>query len=253
MRRKKRIIWCVAASILAIIVAGCKPAATTPDVRREAGPAPAVEKTPAESAAPAVGAVDKKGEAEPAPTPAETGPKVESTKVAYVPIDISASFNASATRGAEGLDGYGNVYPADKLPRNGQGLKPGSPPFDLPDFTKIEKNVVTAAGQTLKTPDGKYSALYVLAVATDGDQESKLLLGYGQQKVEAAFKISDWCRKPKFGEVQAASYARVSGENETARCKLYIQKVALDPAKNLSSITLPVNERIHIFAMTLAR
>lgn len=251
--RKEKHAWCVVAVILAIMTTGCNPTGTIPETKREAVIQPAAEDKPAKSPAPAVGSVEKKDEPAVAPAPRKRAPKAASLRVAYVPIDISASFNASATGGAEGLDGYGNAYPAGKLPQDGKSLKPGSPPFDLPDFTKAGKNVLTAAGQTLKVADGKYSALYVLAAATGGDQKSKLILGYAEQKADAAFKISDWCGKPAFGEVQVASYERVSGENETAQCKLYIQKIVLDPAKNLGGITLPTNKKIHIFAMTLAK
>jgi len=256
MRNCGKHLWCLAA-VLALAICGCnllEPSA-------EAPPETAVEpaKTPpvGDSTASAARPVEKKDAVTAAPdeikrrsrVEVKDDAKVETKKVAYVPVDISAAFNTGATGGKKGFDGYGNAYPAAKL----SALKPTSPPFDLPDFTKVEKNVLTATGQKLNVPPGKYSALHVLAAAANGDQESKVTLGYADKAAEVAFKISDWCRKPSFGELLAASFDRVSGEHEGARCKLYVQKIALDPTKDLHSITVPANERIHIFAMTLAR
>ena len=125
------------------------------------------------------------------------------------------------------------------------------PLFSMPDFTS-EKNVVTADGQTIAAKAGKYRTLFILGAATNGSQQGTLSLAYGQAVEEATLNLSDWCGKPAYGEVEAASFPRV-GEHEKIDCKLFIQKIPLDASRELTAITLPKNKDIHIFAMTLAK
>lgn len=262
MHRNQACLYCVVALTSALVMAGCmQPQAESPDVGKTPAEAPsedtkvgAVSKPPPpESTAPDAPVDDKKKGALPAPPEKKQPDVVAKKETAYVPVDISAAFNASATGGERGFDGWGNAYPADKLPSGKKKFGASPVVFDLPDFTKAEKNIVTAAGQPLKVPPGKYIALYLLAAATQGNQQAGLVLTYGAQEAVVALKITDWCRRPAFGEVQVAAWPRVSGENEDAECKLHVQKIALDPAKELSSITLPTSKLIHVFAMTLAK
>ena len=259
MSNRKRHLWWAAAGIALLAISGCNLFGTSADVTDE-------------SPASGVGAVDNKtGPPEPdakdTPKPeddkpeAKPEPKIEEKrdtkadrkKETFVPIDISSAFNASATSSEEGLDGWGNAYPADKLPSGKVSFNSTPVRFALPKYAKLDKNIATADGQEIKIRAGKYRALYVLAAATNGVQEAKLVLAAGKEKTRATLKVSDWCDKPAAGEIQAASFARISGENETAQCKLYIQRIALDPSDKLSGITLPINKDIHIFAMTLAK
>ena len=260
----KQCVWC-AMVVVALLVSGCRE------------PQPGAEP---KSAVPAVGAVEKKVEpsqrpvvkvAEPSTprveTPKVEAPKVETPKVEtpkvqtpapkveakapeYTAVDLTAAFNANAVGGETGFDGWGNHYPADKLP---SGTKPlGSVQFNLPDF-KAEKNVVTTDGQTLKVDQpGKYKTLFVLATATNGAQQATIQLSYGDTKADAALKVSDWCAKASFGEVEAVTVPR-TGENEARDCTIFIQKIAIDATKDLTAITLPKNEDLHVFAMTLAK
>jgi len=211
-------------------VAEAKPAAPKPETPKPEAPKPEAPKPEA-------------------PKPA-TPPKPEVKALEYTAVDLAAALNANAAGGETGLDGWGNRYPADKLPT---GTKPlSSVQFNLPDF-KAEKNVVTADGQTLKVDQpGKYSTLFVLAAATNGSQQTTIELSYGDAKTDAVLKVSDWCAKASFGEVEAITVPRV-GENETVDCRVFIQKIALDPAKDLTAITLPKSDDLHIFAMTLAK
>ena len=188
-----------------------------------------------------------------APKPKEEpkpAPKPEPKAVEPTAVDISAAFNANAVGGEDGLDGWGNTYPADTMPTGNKAFGAG-PMFNMPDF-KAEKNMLTTDGQTLAVPAGKYSTLFVLASATNGVQEAPVQLGYGDTKVDATLKISDWCAKAAFGETEAVSLAR-AGKNEAIDCRLFIQKIGLDSSKDLTGITLPKNKDIHIFAMTLAK
>ena len=261
MHRNQACLYCVVAVISALVMAGCMPRDDSPDVGKvpaetpseapEVGAAP--DPAPIESPAPDVVVDDKKEEAPP-PAPEKKQPDVVAKEeTAYVPVDISAAFNATATGGDRGFDGWGNAYPAEKLPSGEKKFGASPVVFDLPDFTEAENNIVTAAGQPLKVPPGKYIALYLLAAATQGNQQAGLVLTYGDEEDVAALKITDWCRRPAFGEVQAGAWPRVSGENEDAECRLHMRRIALDPAKELSSITLPTSKLIHVFAMTLAK
>ena len=244
----KKYVWCAVAAI-AVLAAGCASTGTQPG-------------EPIKSAVPAVSGVDTKVQQTPtvvevtkveAPKPKEEPaptPKAEPKATEATAVDISAAFNANAVGGEDGIDGWGDMYPADKMPTGNKAFGAG-PMFSMPDF-KAEKNVVTADGQTLTVPAGKYATLFVLAAATNGAQESPMQLAYGDAKVDATLKISDWCANAAFGETEAVTLAR-AGKNEVIDCKLFIQKIAIDATKDLTAITLPKNKDVHIFAMTLAK
>ncbi|NQT18476.1 MAG: hypothetical protein HQ592_02135 [Planctomycetes bacterium] len=255
-------MYCLATVIIVLAIAGCLPRSEPSSDEQQPNVGAVTQPETAESSVSDASVDDNKIEAPPEPVkkkpadteaqekPANAGTKKKAT---YVPVDLSAAFNASATAGDNGFDGYGNAYPADKLPHGRKNFGASPVVFELPDVSDTEKNVVTASGQTLKIAPGNYTALHLIAAATDGDQKAGLVLTYGDEDAVAALKISDWCGKPAFGEIQIASWPRVSGENEDAQCKLYIQKIAVDPAKKLSSITLPKSELIHMFALTLEK
>jgi len=257
-----RVLWLVVGVLIAAVCGciqwGAGREATVPT--EEAPKVGAVEvKTPAVEAKEPEAPEPAEPKVEPVPEPPPAKPKVDITtkKMTFKPLDISVFFNASAVSGEEGLDGWGNAYPADKLPSGEKVAFEGELPkglvFTLPDYQQAEKNVLTADGQTIKVPADTYTAIFLLAAATNGTQQSRMKLIYDGSEASRMLRISDWCGKATFGEIEAGAYPRVSGENEEAECKLYVQALILDPDKKLEAITLPVNKNIHIFAMTLAQ
>jgi len=245
MLDQRKLAVCGIAAIMCLAFAGCEPAQ-----KDEAPPVVGMVETP-------------KVETPKVETPVVETPKVETPKVEvkpdakaeFLPVDMAGALNANAVGGEEGLDGYGNAYPADQVPTGAKKFASANTPaeltFNMPDF-KAESNVATAAGQTIAVTAGKYSALYLVTVATNNAQEAALTLTYGTEKLDVPLKVSDWCASPDQHETQAGAWQRAGG-NEAAECKLFVQKIALDAAKELNSITLPTNKDIHIFAMTLAK
>ena len=199
-------------------------------------------------------------EARAVPEP-EVKPKVDISKkkMTFETVDISALYNASAVGGEKGIDGHGNAYPADKLPRGKAVSFGGDLPeglvFSMPNYQEAEKNVITADGQTIKVSADTYCAIFLLTAATNSSQMARMKLGYvgAAAGADEMLKVSDWCGAPKFGEIEAAKYDRVSGENEAAKCRLFVQVVVLEADKKLEAITLPVNANMLIFAVTLAK
>jgi len=262
MKTFRSILCLLLVCAMVALVGGCKSAQTSmkadlsgesvrPSADTITGEQPVVNiQTKAETPAAEVDADVKTPEPK-APEPKPEAKAADTKTAEYTAVDISAAFNATAVGGDDGLDGYGSTYPVDALPTGSKTFEQGIV-FNLPDYKAAEKNVVTAAGQTVSVTAGKYTTLYVLASATNGLQDEALQLAYGDAKAEVRLRISDWCSNASAGETEAGKFAR-AGKNEAIDCKLFIQKISLDATRDLTAITLPANKEIHIFAMTLAK
>ncbi len=142
--------------------------------------------------------------------------------------------------------------------------------FQMGSTADGAKNVLTAKGQTIDLPAGNYNKLYLLAAAT---HDTTGELSIGRQKIRLGFqdwtgyigqhygrKLTDHDTKvteitPAFvkGDDIAwyASHCHSPKGNEAYRYS-YLYKYAINIPKGARSITLPKNEAIKIFAMTVA-
>ena len=108
----------------------------------------------------------------------------------------------------------------------------------------------------------KAKALHLLLTATDGNQEEKLTIEYEDGQAEVDLKATDWCQEAAFGEKAAvvcpsrvaigAGGDKVLGK-EAKETHLWAVSVPLEAGRELKSVRLPYNSRIHIFALTLAK
>lgn len=80
----------------------------------------------------------------------------------------------------------------------------------------------------------------------------------GPDEKEVGF--SDWCQEAEFGEQVAFEfpYRYPWGDGggrgkQKIRCRLWLQKVELDPTRMLRHISLPFERRMHLFAVTLEK
>ena len=181
-----------------------------------------------------------------------------------------------------GFDAAGRTIPAEMLPRN---LAFGSIHFRMAPPT--EKNAVTAHGQRIALPGGRFTRVYVLAAA-DGDQ--KAIFYAGKKKVELT--IQDWggyigqwdnrnweekevtipatggqpTRKAKITEfssltpgfIKRAPVAWFASHRHTAEGKneayaySYLFAYELQLPGDAATITLPDDDRIRILAVTVS-
>ena len=179
-------------------------------------------------------------------------------KFASVPVPLASAFNAigiykDGDKISDGVDGNGYACSAEVLGAsqvwNGVTFKMGSPGVS---------NVVTAAGQTIPLPAGKFSSLRLLMIAVNGNQESQnFLVTYGDNTVQTnAQSVSDWFTPASYpGESQAVNmdYRNQSdgSKDEGATCYVYGYSFNLNTTNAVKSVALPNNSSVEVFAMTL--
>lgn len=133
-----------------------------------------------------------------------------------------------------------------------------------------QKNIVAAKGQEINLPAGDFNKLYILAAATQ-DTEGDLKIGNKTVKLA----VQDWTgwvgqhygRKLYFNDLKVAeittawskrdniawfaSHIHSPKANEAYQYS-YIYKYAINLPKGVKTVTLPKNDKIKIFAITVA-
>jgi hypothetical protein len=150
-----------------------------------------------------------------------------------------------------GLDDQGNACSATLLgaSQTGGGIK-----FQIGSGVS---NVVMAAGQTVPLPAGKFSSLHLLMTAVNGNQETQnFLVNYDDGTVQTnAQSVSDWFTPSDFpSESQAVSMAyrnTSDGSKDEEQCYVYGYSFNLSATNTVKSVTLPTNNNLKIFALTL--
>ncbi|MFD6179504.1 MULTISPECIES: GH92 family glycosyl hydrolase [unclassified Isoptericola] len=160
------------------------------------------------------------------------------------------------------LDGGGAYLLRDGLAAAGavQGLELTVPGTDLtyvlgaPDAG--EPDNVAAAGQQVDVPGARSGArkVSVVGTATHGTQRGTLRLGFADgSSSDVDVAVTDWCAgSPDAGNVLVAKPGgRGNGTGvDNFGCGLYATApVAVPAGKELTSVTLPDNPRLHVFAV----
>lgn len=127
--------------------------------------------------------------------PATKAPGPDSTPVA---LDYDASVATRDNKPAEGCFDcdpdeqdapQGKALPAEMLPSD---VAYGGIHFRLGPAGNGTHDAVTARGQSIALPAGKFNRLYLLAAAFDGDQNATFQVDGGSAPVHADLKIEDW-------------------------------------------------------------
>ena len=185
--------------------------------------------------------------------PVEVTPILHGT----VPVDLSPAFNVTGIykKGAKfdaqaSLDGEGAAFPASSLQQDPVGnevvFRLG--PADAPD---------AVTSRTIDLPSGKYASLRVLATAVEGDQARQTFsVNYADGSSSAINQnLSDWAGAARFrGEADAVTvpYRVMSdGAVDGNPFHLFAYTFAVDPGKEVKSVTLPSSRNVVVFAMTL--
>jgi hypothetical protein len=153
---------------------------------------------------------------------------------------------------------HGDTFPWAGMPRGGGPFAPErleGVPFTFPRYADGLMNNVACGGQVIHVEPGAYRSLHVLGASEDGNQKSGLtLLVDGGREKEVAFRLTDWCQYPTFGEVPVLRWGhRVNqgGNRDETPCAMFAQTIDLPPQALLRGVRLPNNPRIHVFALTL--
>ena len=182
---------------------------------------------------------------------------VNEVKKGTVEVDLSSAYNVNAIHSdgspfspAASADGEGFAYSKEALG--------SSPLWDGVEFKFGPANAPNAVrGETVPLPEGKFGTLLLLGTGVEGNQESQIFtITYADGTSSSVTQsLSDWYQPGSYrGESQAivAPYRLVEdGSKDSRTFYLYGYSFNLDSSKTVRSITLPDNQHVLIFAMTL--
>jgi alpha-mannosidase len=195
---------------------------------------------------------------------------------------VALDYNLDAVSSHEhlsdgGFDSDARTYPVEGLPEKivSEGIT-----FKMGSFADGAKNAVECDGQDVAIPDG-FEKVYLLAAAVDGDQTGDF--GVGGKSIPVKVQdwggyVGQWDKRVWRGVVPALTYDwknkyaglepgyvktdtvawysshrhHPQNGNEYYRY-CYLFKYGLDLPAGAKSLTLPKNENVRIFAMTVAK
>jgi alpha-mannosidase len=209
-----------------------------------------------------------------------TAPAAKVAAVRSTPVALSYDAAAASNDGQHsegGFDGKGNALPAEMLP---QGIVFNGVRFKLAQAGAGVPNAVTAKGQTIDLPAGRFNRVYLLAASVDGDQKATFAVG-GKQ---ADLDIQDWggfvgqwddrqwsgvnldVDHAKYGEMTGLKQGFIKradlawycdhhhdadGKNATYRYS-YLFGYGIDLPPGAKTIKLPENDKIRVLAISVA-
>ncbi|WP_113704248.1 glycosyl hydrolase family 95 catalytic domain-containing protein [Nonomuraea lactucae] len=178
------------------------------------------------------------------------------------PVDLSAHFDNDGVSTHENMadgdfDGTGRTYPAEELPPAGPYLHQGVS-FLIPSFADGAHNNLTARGQVIAVPPGRYARLRLVGACAYGSLDTKLIATYADgSTAELPFVMSDWAGQPAAGgsEVTRCTHRHGKAGPDALKVALFEVPIALDPARELRSITMPVRVKpqLHVFALSVEK
>ncbi|GAA3783809.1 hypothetical protein GCM10023083_19830 [Streptomyces phyllanthi] len=176
------------------------------------------------------------------------------------PVDLTAHFDSDGISTHENtqdgdFDGTGRTYPAEELPAAGpltfEGVR-----YTFPSYADGALDNVTAKGQTIPVPPGRYAKVRVLGACSYGALKTTLTATYtdgSTQEVELA--MSDWAgTAPASGsEVVRCTHRHGRSGPDTLQVALFQTAVTVDQARELRSLTLPDTTKpaLHLFALSV--
>ncbi len=173
-------------------------------------------------------------------------------------VDVHTAFNRTGIRtdgtsfADGGLDTNGHAYSASLL--NGS-VYWNTLPFTLGQPGTAD--AIAAAGQVLPLPTGSDRALSFLATAVNGSQTNQTFtVTYTDGSTQTLTQsLSDWMAPQNYpGEATALAMSYFNNANGTSTpqaVNLYAYTVALNPAKQVQSLTLPNNGNVVLLSATL--
>ena len=177
----------------------------------------------------------------------------------FFPIDLAPYFNNDGIAPLDNpIDGNfdfgGSSFSPDLMPKPGKTVVRNIP-FIFPEISK-GKNNVSCEGQRIEIkPATEYSAVLVLGSSSNGDFEGTAQLQFSDGTGSSLdLGLSDWCREPSYGEMTAFAFpyrTTIDGRQDIS-CNIWLQSAMIKGKKKLSGIILPMNENMHVFAITLA-
>ncbi|GAA0799279.1 GH92 family glycosyl hydrolase [Spirilliplanes yamanashiensis] len=162
---------------------------------------------------------------------------------------------ATVARTTEGdFDGGGWSFDADLLPAAGT-VTWGGVTYATPDPGGTAPNFVQARGQAILLPAGDRDALRLVATTHNGPVTAGVTVGYADGSVQQVpLTVADWCGSAAAGTttVLAMPHRIKAGQGvDGPPVALFAATIALDAGKQIRSVTLPDDPRLHVYAATL--
>ncbi|MDT5043636.1 MAG: hypothetical protein QOE51_4621 [Actinoplanes sp.] len=175
------------------------------------------------------------------------------------PVDLAAERTVDGTATvaapAEGnFDGGGWSFDADLLPAAGP-VTWGGVTYQAPDPTGTTPNFVPAKGQSLLLPAGDHTAVDLVATAYNGPATAGLSIGYTDgTSADTTITVADWCgaAAPGTTNVLAMPHRIKAGKGvDGPPVSLFALTLPIATGRQIRSITLPNDPRLHLYAVTL--
>ncbi|GAB7039278.1 MULTISPECIES: GH92 family glycosyl hydrolase [Catenuloplanes] len=169
--------------------------------------------------------------------------------------ELTRDGTATVAATTEGnFDTVGWSYDAALLPPAGPVTWNGVT-YQAPDPAGTAPNLVTATGQSLVLPQGAHNALELVATSHNGPVTGAFTIGYADGGTDTrAVTVADWCGAPAAGSTTALAMPHriKAGQGvDGPPVSLFAISVPLTPGKQIRSLTLPDDNRIQVYAITL--
>lgn len=175
---------------------------------------------------------------------------------AQAQLDISNLYNNDGISTAKApmsgsLDKGGYSFPSDEFPTDGN-LVANYVQFHLAN-PMATKNNISCKSQEVKLPKGQFTKIHVLATAVNGSFIEEMSVKCADKtSYNIDFAISDWCVAAQYNELHGIDFSRRNGPSASnVKCTIWQQTIYLKKNVKATSITLPKNPDIHIFAITV--
>jgi alpha-mannosidase len=190
---------------------------------------------------------------------AESGMANAPSNAGAVPVSLVSYFDVNGivpdnSQFSEGLDGGGFACSSNIL-RDSFVWK--GVPFQL-GTPNPGSNVVSCTGQSIPLPAGKFSKLEMLATGVNGAQESQTFtITYSDSSLNQTNtqSVSDWYQPDGYsGESQAINMDyrdQSDGTRDDEPFYIYGYTFNLNPAGTATSLLLPSDNNVKVFAITL--
>ena len=176
---------------------------------------------------------------------------------------------------ADGLDGMGTIFCAERLPASGTTIVCNGTRFVFPDKSDGMPDNIACEGQDMPLPVGHYRALHVLGMCDwRAFAEPLQLKDPDGTCTETSLALSDAAHYQglQYGEREALTCPLVTPDSliphvflfgisppgagyemtEThIEAGIWHQVISLEPSRPLAGIVLPDNPAMHLFALTL--
>jgi predicted alpha-1,2-mannosidase len=166
--------------------------------------------------------------------------------------DVNHDGTATVAQPDQGnFDGSGWSYDADLLPAAGPVVW-GGVTYSAPEATGTAANFVEARGQSVLVPEGKHATVNVVAASHNGPVSTAVTVHYADgTQADVPVTVGDWAGSGGTVVLDMPHRIKAGSGVDGPSVRLFGQALAVDNAKQVSSVTLPNDPRVQFYAITL--